>query len=294
MQLVLADVRGALNIPEAVTYEGRTYTVLSIGGITEDGMLGVQASIFPTSSSVTSITIPKTVRLIWDCALETPAQTLTGITVDAENPYFDSLDGVLFTEGLHTLILYPIANGATEYTVPDQTVFLAMGAFVQSPASTLTKLTLGASLRAAGVCHYGYGYPIRADGSYDFARTGEWSLLYYSMTGKRELLLSAQNTALSIRDGVLYGKEGTQLLCVLDRSRVSSVTVSASVQAVEALAFFGCQSLRSVYYEGSAAAWEAVIFGGQNDSLSAATVYFYSESAASGCWHYVNGVPTPW
>lgn len=243
---------------------------------------------------MTTVTIPHTVRLIWDFALQTPAQTLTGITVDAENPYFDSLDGVLFTEDLHTLILYPIANGATEYTVPDQTVFLAAGAFEQSSNATLRRLTLGASLRACGVCHYGFGYPVRADGSYDFARTGEWSLLYYSMTGAREILLSAQNTALAIQNGALYDKAGTRLLCVLNRGTVNSVTVPASVTAIEDLAFFGCQRLQSVYYEGTSAAWEAVTKGAQNESLLAATVYFYSESDAVGCWHYVDGVPALW
>ena len=293
VQLVRAEVNGLLTVPETVTYNGRTYTVVAIGAMDAEGYFGTWASVIPAGYSVTAIALPKTLHVLWDNALGSPDGALTSVTVDAANPFFDSLDGVLFTEGLHTLLLYPNAREGTSYAIPDATVFIASYAFTQSASNRLTHLTLGASLREAGVCAGLGGYPQAGATSHGFLRTGEWSLVYYSLVGEQSLSVSPESTHLSIVGGLLYAEGGTRVLGRVDR-RITEVVLGRDVTSVDPIAFYGCPFLQTVYYEGDAASYAAISVGSQNDELAVATVLFYSESAADGCWHYVGGQPTPW
>ena len=60
------------------------------------------------------------------------AETLTTITVDSENAFYSSVDGVLFSKDLSTLINYPIGNTRTEYKIPDGVTTIFEYAFEQS------------------------------------------------------------------------------------------------------------------------------------------------------------------
>ncbi len=58
-----------------------------------------------------------------------------------------------------------------------------------------------------------------------------------------------------------------------------------------------CMSLKEVYYTGSEKQWNAITNGGKNDSLYAATRYYYSETEPQGegnYWHYVDGQIVKW
>ena len=62
-------------------------------------------------------------------------------------------------------------------------------------------------------------------------------------------------------------------------------------------AFWCCMSLKEVYYTGNEEQWNAITNGGQNDSLYAATRYYYSETEPQGegnYWHYVDGQIVKW
>ena len=58
--------------------------------------------------------------------------------VDRENPYFASLDGVLFNKDFSELHKYPILNKRTEYVVPSSTTKIKKEAFVNATIKNLT------------------------------------------------------------------------------------------------------------------------------------------------------------
>ncbi|MBQ7309599.1 MAG: leucine-rich repeat protein [Clostridia bacterium] len=89
VQFVYTEKSGAIEIPETVTYNGVTYTVTSIGAIKENGLY----TLAPVAMNVTSVSIPKTVRYIWDYSFS--SLSLKEISVDAENPYYFVQDGKL-------------------------------------------------------------------------------------------------------------------------------------------------------------------------------------------------------
>ena len=75
-------------------------------------------------------------------------RALTSVEVDADNPFYDSVDGVLYSKDHSRLILYPTAkNSGGTYTVMDGTTEIANRAFTESG---LVTVTLPASLRSIG------------------------------------------------------------------------------------------------------------------------------------------------
>ncbi len=158
---------GDVVIPAYVEYGGVTYTVISLGDCDDNGeWMG-----YMCHPSTTSITIPKTVKFIWDnsqvfrCLGEVK---IKAIVVDEDNPYFTSVNGVLFTKNLFTLIWYPPAKPDIAYTIPDETVYVAHGAFDgyisldskpnECHAYMLKELTVGKNVSTFGLLNWGNGY----------------------------------------------------------------------------------------------------------------------------------------
>jgi hypothetical protein len=95
------------------------------------------------------------VRLISDRSLE--FSTLKEIRVAEDNPYFTSVDGVLFTKNMTTLVKYPAAKELTQYTIPDSTLHVAYGGMYY--LTSLLRIDVGKNLRSFGVTSFGYAYP---------------------------------------------------------------------------------------------------------------------------------------
>lgn len=101
----------------------------------------IAAGAFSTRSEITTFDIPATVNSIGSEALTASSMPdldwyymsisfslLNNITVDKDNPYYKSVDGVLFTKDMSTLIrVPPRKNGA--YSVPSGVRTIAASAF---------------------------------------------------------------------------------------------------------------------------------------------------------------------
>ena len=83
-----------------------------------------------TTSLLPIIFIPKNVCHIGNNIFKR-SLSLTSIIVDPENQYFKSIDGVLFTKDVTTLLSYPINNPRSTYTAPENTITLSMDSMVR-------------------------------------------------------------------------------------------------------------------------------------------------------------------
>ena len=80
-------------------------------------------------------------------------------------------------------------------------------------------------------------------------------------------------------------------------SELTSVTIGNSVTTIGNSAFQNCYRLTNAYYTGGESEWEQITIGSNNDYLTNATRYYYSETEPTtegNFWHYVDGVPTVW
>ena len=79
---------------------------------------------------------------------------------------------------------------------------------------------------------------------------------------------------------------------------LETIIIPASVMIVGDKAFDRCDSLAAVYYGGAdETAWNNISIGTDNDTLTNATIYYYSETqplSEGNYWRYINGVPTVW
>lgn len=134
VSLIKIEAEGEIVIPESITYAGYTLSVDCIGGY--DPAYGI---LFPKSIidfdqsarlhyDITEISIPKTVRFIWDYAFDY-CYTIESFMVDSDNQAFCSVDGVLYTKSLYTLVKFPLAKNIEKYSIKGETVEIAYGAF---------------------------------------------------------------------------------------------------------------------------------------------------------------------
>lgn len=79
-------------------------------------------------------------------------------------------------------------------------------------------------------------------------------------------------------------------------SSLKSVIIPAGVNHIEGSAFRSCHRLQSVYYVGTQDEWNGIIIDDSNESLTSATIYYYSETQpteAGNYWHYAADGVTP-
>lgn len=120
-----------IEIPATVVYEGRSYNVTRIG-----------YGVFYLTT-VTSISIPASVREIDVSAFHTGYGTLSSIEVDPENQYFSSIDGVLYNKEITKLLKFPA--GKASFEMPESVTIIGSSAF--SYCRNLTSLSLSANLK---------------------------------------------------------------------------------------------------------------------------------------------------
>ena len=149
-----------LNIPDTVKYDNSKYGVTSIGYSAFQGsslkrvilpstLKRIGAQAFAFCGSLKTIHIPENVQTIdpiaFLCVEPIDEETLNfnsnfqSITVDENNKYFASKDGVLFNKSLNTLVAYPVGKTGN-YTIPNTVESIERFAFAYS--CYLTKMII--------------------------------------------------------------------------------------------------------------------------------------------------------
>lgn len=137
---------------------------------------------------------------------------LKSITVSAENKLYESVDGILYNEGMTAIVVYPAAKTGT-YTVPE----------------TLTEWST---------------VPVSVDavfGTTDYYTT-ENGLTYSRMEGMLVHVRKSLKGAITVKDGVTHIGE----LAFADRDGITAVTLPDSVVDIAYGGFIGCDALASV------------------------------------------------
>lgn len=172
---------------------------------------------FRSCSSLTRITIPNSVvSLAFDAF--TQCSGLTGIDVEADNPNYSSVDGVLFDKTGQKLLICP-GGLSGSYSIPDGVGSIGNRAF--RACSSLTSLTIPNSVTNIG------------------------DRVFVGCSSLKSIEVMAGNPSFSSVDGVLFDKQGgTLLTCPGGLS--GGYSIPSGVTNLGDYSFAGCSSLTSV------------------------------------------------
>lgn len=196
------------------------------------------------------------------------ASSLVNIDVDPNNQVYTSVDGVVFTKDMTTLVSFPAKKSDKTYEIPESVTEIAPYAFVYS---TLQEIDIPDSVNKIGDLAFSdcgeltsitIPESVTEVGSYAFNYC--WNLSDISLP----------NGTTTIPDGMFYG-------CYA----LTKITIPISVVSIGWGAFNACTALRHVYYSGSEADWNKISIEDANDPLLSANIHFQEtqpESAIVG------------
>ncbi|HEX5219793.1 MAG TPA: leucine-rich repeat domain-containing protein [Verrucomicrobiae bacterium] len=182
-----------------------------------NGVSTIVGHAFYYCSSLTSVTIPSSVTSI-GLPVFNGCTSLTNITVAAANPYYSSLNGVLFDKAQSILIEFPDGRSGS-YVIPNTVASIWNEAF--EDCTSLTSVTIPSSVTFIG----------------DEA--------FRACTGLTNITVAAANSTYSSLNGALFNKAKTTLI-QFPCGRGGSFVISDSVTNLAHAAFYNCTNLASV------------------------------------------------
>lgn len=227
---------------------------------------------FQLNKTVRSFTIGSKIRSIGSCAFARCA-SLTNIYVDRANPYYQSIDGVLYSGDGKTLLSYPTAKAYSSYPVASGTETIGEYAFFHSKVQTVflpdTVSTIGdyAFYYASELSSINFPTALTSIGDSAFFACQSLTAVdipatitqigpsaWAACTSLPAITVAAENPNYTAVDGVLYTKDMTVLKVYPYAKSGVTFTVPDSVVELEAYAFAytgmqsidGCASLRAI------------------------------------------------
>jgi hypothetical protein len=181
---------------------------------------------FANDTSLTGVTIPNSVNSIGGAAFY-GCTNLTAITVDAGNPAYSSVSGVLFNRNQTKLIQYPAGNLGTSYTIPNSVN--SIGEFTFWGCTSLSSVTIGNSVTSIG---------------YE---------TFYDCTSLTNVTIPNSVTSIGT---AAFG----------DCTSLTNVTIPNSVISIADYAFQYCTSLIGAYFQGNAPNADSTVFNNDNNA----------------------------
>ena len=227
---------------------------------------------FQLNKTVRSFTIGSKIRSIGSCAFARCA-SLTNIYVDRANPYYQSIDGVLYSGDGKTLLSYPTAKAYSSYPVASGTETIGEYAFFHSKVQTVflpdTVSTIGnyAFYYAGELSSINFPTALTSIGDSAFFACQSLTAVdipatitqigpsaWATCTSLPAITVAAENPNYTAVDGVLYTKDMTVLKVYPFAKSGVTFTVPDSVVELEAYAFAytgmqsidGCANLRAI------------------------------------------------
>ena len=208
------------------------YNCTSLTSVTiPDSVISIDNNAFCSCTSLVSVYIPSSVTNIGSSVFYN-CTSLTAINTSMDNPYYSSVNGVLFNKEKTTLFYHPSGKTNTSYVIPDTVTTIESNAFRN--CTRLSSITIPNGVTSIGSsAFYNSGY---------YNKSSNWvnKVLYLG-----NHIIDAKNSL----SGSYTIKSGTKCIAdsaFYDCTNLTSVVIAESVTSIGISAFHDCCNLTSL------------------------------------------------
>lgn len=259
-------------------------------------VVGIDGGNFNNCTNLTSISINKNIKYINSDAFKN-CKNLSKINVSDDNPYFSSLNGVLFNKDFTSIVCYPQNKKDNEYSLPDSVVSISEYAFYN--CLNLSYVNIPKGIKAIGdYTFYGCSnlsnidIPDNCESIGNYAFWGCDSLSYLKFSHKIHTLgehaFSNCNNLSSVEfskgidtigdyafdkcinlSKVNFQEELKQIgyYAFYNCEKITCVYLPNNIQKINNSAFRNCDRLSDVYFNGISNEWKKLDIGEYNQCL---------------------------
>ena len=258
--------------------------------------------VYPAGNKCSTYIVPDSVTKIDDAALF-GCVYLTDITVSSDNKNYISVDGVLFTKNMSTLVAYPAGNERSTYTIPYGVKKICVFAYCENLKEIVfpdSVIDVSSELFIVGCYSFtnitvSPGKKMLSSSDGVLFANNERELIKYPAANERstytipdgveiiypEAFAHSKNLkSVTISESVTEIYESAFMCC----TSLREITIPKSVIEIYDSAFENCDSLKNVYYLGTRAQWKAVVIGTKNEALTRATVHCIDDPPCDHVW----------
>jgi CHAT domain-containing protein len=214
-----------------------------------ESVTSIGASAFELCTSLKNVFIPKNVKEIKSCAFSS-CYSLQGFEVDEDNPYFTTIDGVLFCHDKTKLVCCPNKN---EYSIPNGTKIIGLYAF--QGCKDMTSVTIpnsveiieeGAFSICNGLTSITIPKSVKKIGSAAFWKSENLKTVNLP-EGITEIKSSLFKRCKSLETIIIPNSvKKIDDYAFLECESLQNITISKSVEIIGELAFLACSNLSSI------------------------------------------------
>ena len=234
--------------------------------VIEEGITLIPHTAFYETDKCVSVSVPASVESILSIAF-LYTNSLEKIDIDADNPYYKSVDGIVFSKNGESLVFFPQKQGATEYTIPSTVKNITDDAF--SGNICLEKITVPDTVTSIG------------ESAFNYSKVKEISLGNGISEIPDHCFGDANIKSFVIPDSVKTLGYGVFYGC----DYLETLVIGSGVKTISSDTLCYSENLSAVHYNGTQEDWNEIVIDEENADLFEKELHFVSqkEGIAPSC-----------
>ena len=206
------------------------------------GVTSIGDKAFGACENLREITLPSSITSIGDDAF-LYCENLQEINVTESNEFYRTIDGVLYTKDLKTIICYPAGKMNRNFVIPSDVMNIGNSSFLL--CKNLREITLPSGVTSIGRWAFGLCKNLR-EITLPSGVTSIEDFAFSDCSNLHEINVAESNKVYRAIDGVLYTKDLKAIICYPQGKKDEKNVILSGVTNIGEHAFSHCMNLREI------------------------------------------------